>query len=235
MHVTQVKSLRWLFAELLVIVLGISIAFQVEQWRQQHEDKAMETRAFREVLGDLDNIEKAIAEAAGSLDAATESASDLVQLIAAENTDENKYLESILGIHVYLIGEAQDRTAYEGLLEAGRFAGVDNPELTVHLRNFFTLQKPWVYSLNIRHIERYDNLMNTIYRDLQRVPDADFSTTRKSHIAFAVPLNEFPRSPTMTNDLLGFIASSQTMKERFAFLQQQLEDVRGEIDLYLGK
>lgn len=232
MRINQKETLRWFFAELLVIVLGISIAFQVEQWRQHLEDKEMETRALQEVLGDLDAMELSVSEAISIYDVSTDRAIKLFQLIQSGSPDESKYLEN-LSLSVYLLGESENQYAYEGLLDAGRFANVENPELTDSMRKLFTLRKPWIFSLNVRHIERWDDLMNEMNQDLKRVPDNDFSVTGKSHRVMSVPLDEFPTSPGVMSDLLAFIDSSKSMVEKFRLILQDIDNVRLEIIDYL--
>lgn len=48
------QSLRWLFAELLVIVLGISIAFQVEEWRNELSERRTEREVLLSMLDDYE-------------------------------------------------------------------------------------------------------------------------------------------------------------------------------------
>lgn len=49
-------SLSWLFAELMVIVLGILIAIQVEEWRQYRQDRKHEKDVLASIQRDVDNI-----------------------------------------------------------------------------------------------------------------------------------------------------------------------------------
>ncbi len=226
MRLSQSKSLRWFFAELLVIVLGISIAFQVEEWRQHRHDKVLEAKAFQEVLGDLDTMEHAVGEAIETYGFSSDHARKLVGLIQSGSPDESAYLEHIANMAVYLLGEAEDQFAYMGLLDEGRFADVEDTELTAGMRQLFTLVKPWIFSLNLRHIELYDELKEEIFRDVKRVPDEDFSSTGKSHNVIAVPIEEFPSSPEVVNGLLKYIDSATLMIEKLQLLQQEIVTLR---------
>src|SRR5262245_12462687 len=54
--------LRWLAAELLIVVLGVMIALAVDQWRESQSDRATErlylTRILTEVRGDSANLDR---------------------------------------------------------------------------------------------------------------------------------------------------------------------------------
>ncbi len=237
MRFNQSKSLRWFLAELLVIVLGISIAFQVEEWRQHREIKALEVKALHEVLGDLDSMESSILAAVDTYENSANHAIQLFQVIdsgsAGDSAGESVYLDHLSSINVYLIGEAEDQFAYEGLLDEGRFANVDAPELTSDMRTLFTVIKPWIFSLNVRHIALHDDFKEGVYRDLRRVPDADFASSGKSHYVISVPIDEFMASPGARSELLGYIDSTGSMIEKFHFIQQKIGEVRLSIRNYL--
>lgn len=233
MRVHQIKSLRWLLAELVVIVLGILIAFQVEEWRQEREDKVLEVKAFEEVLSDLDSIEQSLLEASETTDESTRGAATLVELIQSGEGTEEEYLESIEALNVYLIGVAKSTYAYDGLLAAGRFAAVDNPGLTDGMRFFFTRRKPWIYSLNAMHVEHHDDLTDRIYLDIRQVPDKDFSSTMSSHSEISVPIDEFLNSPQIMDDLLDFVRRSEGMKELFQMLLGDIQLLREDIRLHI--
>jgi len=55
------QSLRWLFAELVVIVLGILTAFQVNNWNSARIERAAEKTALEQLLVDIrsDNVKNA--------------------------------------------------------------------------------------------------------------------------------------------------------------------------------
>lgn len=233
MRVDQIKPLRWLLAELVVIVLGILIAFQVEEWRQEREDKVLEAKAFEEVLADLDSIEKALLEASETTEESTIGAVRLVQMIHSRKGSEEEFLESIEALNVYLIGVARSTYAYDGLLASGRFAAVENPSLTESMRFFFTRRKPWIYSLNAMHVEHYYDLMDAIFIDIRKIPDVDFSSTLKSHNKISVPLDEFLKSPQVMDDLLDFVRRSEGLKELFQMLLDDIQQLREDINLHV--
>ncbi|MEP6390329.1 MAG: hypothetical protein ABJ056_10445 [Halioglobus sp.] len=234
MRVDQIKSLRWLLAELVVIVLGILIAFQVEEWRQERENRVLEAKAFEEVLSDLDSIEMALLRASEITKESTLGAVSLVQLIQSREGSEKEFLESIGALNVYLIGVAKSTHAYDGLLTSGRFAAVENPALTESMRFFFTLRKPWVYSLNASHVEHYNDLMDKISINIRTIPDEDFSSTLSSHDKISVPMNEFLKSPQVMDDLLGFVRRSEGLKELFQMLLDDIQELREDIGLHVA-
>lgn len=52
---TSNTSFRWLFAELVVVVLGILIAFRVEEWRTNLSDRQQERAILENTFADLRN------------------------------------------------------------------------------------------------------------------------------------------------------------------------------------
>lgn len=119
MPLIQITSVRWFVAELIVIVLGITIAFQVEEWRQDREELEQQHKAFLEVLLDLDAVEFSVNQALLAVETSTKAAVDLVALIQSGSEDDAAYLERILNMRTYLLGVTSDSTAYEGLFKDG--------------------------------------------------------------------------------------------------------------------
>ncbi|MEP5567585.1 MAG: hypothetical protein ABJN62_07115 [Halioglobus sp.] len=234
MRVDQVKPLRWLFAELIVIVLGILIAFQVEDWREERQNKFLEVKAFQEVLSDLDSIELTLLDAIRMAEESTPSAVKLIGLIQSGEGGEDDFLESIGALNVYMIGVAEGTYAYDGLLAAGRFAAVENSDLTKDMRLFFSIRKPWIYSLNAMHVEHYDNLVTRIYLDVRQIPDLNFSSNLKSKSEISVPIDEFLNDPQLMDDLLDFVRRSERLKDLFRSLVDDIKKLREDINLHLG-
>ena len=234
MRIDQVKPLRWLLAELIVIVLGILIAFQVEDWRQERENKGSEVKAFEEVLSDLDSIELVLLDAIETAEKSTPSAVKLVGLIQTREGGEEEFLESIAALNVYMIGVAKGTYAYDGLLAAGRFAAVENSDLTKEMRLFFSIRKPWIYSLNATQVEYYNDLVTRIYLDIRQIPDSDFSSNLESRSEISVPIDEFLNDPQLMDDLLGFVRRSEDLKDLFQSLLDDIERLREGINLHLG-
>ncbi len=60
------QSIRWLLAELTVVVFGILIAFQVDSWREESERRSNESLFLSEMIIDLENdvrsLERGIAQ-----------------------------------------------------------------------------------------------------------------------------------------------------------------------------
>jgi len=233
MPLIQMTSMRWFVAELIVIVLGITIAFQVEEWRQDREELEQQHKAFLEVLLDLDSVEFSVNQALQSVEASTEAAINLVALIQSGSEDEAAYLKHIFNMRTYLLGVTSDSTAYEGLFKAGRFAGVDDQEALHRMRLFFTITKPWIMSLNDYHISRFNDLKEILYLDLRRVPDEDFATTVNSRWEFRVPPSEFPSDPQGLSEIIGFISSSQRIVGKYQRLLRDIATTRESIETYL--
>ncbi len=233
MLINRMQSMRWLFAELLVIVLGILMAFQVEEWRQQRLDKQVQALAFAAVLKDLGDIETSVTAAIAELESSTLSAAKLVRLMQSDSATEEEVLDSISKMGVYLLGESEDQSAYAGLLAEGRFSGIGNDQLNEKMRTFFTAVKPWIYSLNIRLIGRHDALGEKIHQDIKRVPAEDFDTSYQSERVLAVPVAQFPSAAGVQSDTLEFIHLCQSMIAHFQRLLTDIESLRTDIRRHL--
>ncbi len=61
-HAPWSGKLRWFAAEILVVVVGVLIAFQINAWGQERADRAREQAYLRQLAADLRQTEEIVAE-----------------------------------------------------------------------------------------------------------------------------------------------------------------------------
>lgn len=130
---TSRHSLRWLLAELTVVILGILIAFQVDAWRSERSEAVRERQYLTDMLRDLENdvlsLESAIAQRQERLPAIRR----LVVLLTDPATDQSFEQELIALEHRAVTGSVASfipvTLTYEKMQQAGDLTTVRDPAL----------------------------------------------------------------------------------------------------------
>ena len=129
-------SLRWLFAELLVIVLGILIAIQFEEWRQYRKDRAEEREILLSLNRDIEGFLLEYGRVVGEHEAAIDGATALIVGIAKGGMNESEILQaSRQTMRTYLMSSAS--TSFEGHLRSGAVGLIQDRDLEEDLRFLF--------------------------------------------------------------------------------------------------
>lgn len=167
------KSFRWLVAELVVIVLGITIAYQVDLWREQRAERV-------EVRNGLETLLATMGEAArqdslfavGAMNRSA-AASEFVHYLR----DPERTADSTLAI----FGRAIFRRSYSqsslpwfrSLQSAGTLSLIDDYELRDDLLQFHNGHLEYVSDL-VRELEDFEaRLIDSSSPDIGPLPDRD--------------------------------------------------------------
>lgn len=197
----RTKSLSWLFAELLVIVLGILIAIQVEEWRQYRQDRKDEGDVLASIQRDVDNILAQYDELQQHFKVSIEASTILIVGIESSNLSESDIVQAGKDARRhYLLSEAP--TSFEGFLQSGAIGLVQDEDLVRDFRNFFGFQRPWIFDLNEVHNQRLGNVMDLLDVDFKSVPLEDYASSMSSRTKLAVRITDFPTSERLQTELI---------------------------------
>ena len=138
--------------ELITVVIGITIAFGLNNWNEDRKDRQMEREYLQSIVADLEND---IENMGGVIDTSSHLSSQTLKLIRLVKSGEN--LEDSLS--VYLIGAYSyayflpTTNTYEALQGSGNFSLIRNFEL----RQKIIAQ----YNQHFGSVKEYDQ----VYRD----------------------------------------------------------------------
>jgi len=203
----QSRSFRWLIAELLIVVLGVLIAFQFEGWRTDREARFAERLALSGIRQDL---QSELNDIRRTRDNSQRQYEGTIRLFAnLSNLDEasaDEIGQSYADI-VFMGRWASSSPTYTGLRDSGRLSLISNPQLLRNFSEYFENQIPnSVLAIEAIRSER-DSLEATLSEDIfvsspELINDLDrFYTVGverpsdvKAVAVFYKPFSEFPRS-----------------------------------------
>ena len=197
------QSLRWLFAELAVVVLGILIAFQIEEWRNLRSENEFIKSNLNTVLMELEDENFEFQNALPSLSSQMVSASTLSnELRKMESRIESIIFTNYRGVFSSYTWIPNSST-YDGLRESGRVYLIPNQALIDQLFDYY----------------EFGNYVKTVYEALDssrdKLRDASLLYRRffagemnpadpfaeRLDFELILPLEEIPRNPEMPSIL----------------------------------
>lgn len=195
-------SLRWLLAEITVVVLGILIAFQIDQWREERGNERFIQASLQSMLTDLGNDE-------ADLDIFIERSEPQIQAIAefidylssSDSREESRLIDLYRRSLLTRIWQPISPT-YDSLRETGDFSLIRDPEL----RSALFLYHEWTDYIR-RTVQNYEDARQRfIEATLQDFHQLTFlRDTRAIALTEPVrpvpPFTEIPRNPEMIGAL----------------------------------
>ncbi len=199
------QSARWLLAELVVVVLGILIAFQVEEWRTNRGDQQFINGSLLAILTELEDEYFDFQQAIPSIDRQLKGAARLSSLLRSnEPRDELQIVEAyrdILSNYPW----RPNASTYTGLRESGRIYLLSDSELVERLFDYYEFGE-YVGTILAGLVSRRERLVEASLTDFYRTSD----DTRLDEITIDLnwhavkPLEDFPRNPEFMGSL-GFL------------------------------
>ena len=197
----QLQSIRWLTAEVLVVVLGILIAFQVEEWRVYRDDREVERESLQAVIRDLDTARVSYEEYGQFLDKQQEQLVDLIDYLQSTEKREVERLTKLADFNSdYIWGPTQ--SAFISLRETGNLELISDDELLSELIDYFSNYEGYFHKMAQFHSQGRRELMEVLGGDFELVPDADYRETKAYSTFMRIPLEEFPSHPDGLTEII---------------------------------
>lgn len=197
----RTRSFRWLFAELLVIVIGILIAIQVDEWRQYLQDREDEREVLASIQRDLDDILAQYVDLRDHFNISMDAATTLIVGMEDGELDEAAIVRARGDIGLtYLLSDAP--TSFEGYLQSGAIGLIQDEAMVRELRMFFGYKRGYIFDLNEVHIRRSRSTFDVLNVDFRSVPAEDYASSGSSQTRLVVPVADFPTSESLQSELI---------------------------------
>ena len=140
-------SFRWLIAELVVVVLGILIAFQIEAWWEErslrHEERTVLALLHEDLQTDLANLDRSLEHRSTIL----EGINEFARYISREENRTAKGIadrwRAVTRIKAYYPAS----NAYQGLKNNGRLHIISDQTLSGRLLDYYDVQQTLVLGM----------------------------------------------------------------------------------------
>ncbi len=197
------QSVRWLLAELVVVVLGILIAFQVEEWRTNRGDQQFFNASLQAILTELEDEYFDFQQAIPSVDRQLKSAARLSLLLGGiEPRDEAQIVETY-GFTLNNYDWRPNASTYTGLRESGRIYLLSDSELVERLFDYYEFGE-YVGTVFTRLNSSRERFLEDSLTDFYDTPSDEpliNEVTIQLNRQVAKPLEDIPRNPEFIGSL----------------------------------
>ena len=220
-------SARWLALELVVIVLGILIAYQVESWRDARVGEARVQEGLSTLLSSMEEAAGQDSLFAMAAIARADAASELLQYLQEPGRTSDSIL-ALFGGAIFRRSYGQNSLPwFRAMQENGTLALVTDEELKADLLAYHDGTLGYLSSL-IAELEAFElRLIETSSPDIGPCPGSDVTEygTRVFDWTLKRPASDIPTDPAFSS-ALGWVAR----RSSFAAVRVlQMRDENGEL------
>ncbi|PCJ22492.1 MAG: hypothetical protein COA96_14275 [SAR86 cluster bacterium] len=222
------QRFRWLLAELLVIVLGILIAFQVDEWRTNRDNRSIEIEGLAAIYQDLDIEMREIQSTQEYMRLNRQNWLRMMALLRMDTELSEEDIYSAFGRYTTLRLQPNN-SAFTSLVESGRISLISNEELQLSLVNFFQIRQPRIHFINQTHNARTMEYIDILLLDIDFVTSSDFEATRDYDYRLTIPIENFPSHPSLMRVLVDLDLSYERTISRLSETLVIIEDIQHSI------
>ena len=133
------QSFKWLFAELVVVILGILIAFQVDGWNQARQEEALKNDFILRLLEDLridvasiDGRIRTVEQRLGFVKLLEESIHDP----SAATKDPTRYIRAMTEAN-YIMALSKRQFTFDEMMNTGNLSLIEDSDLRQSLARYY--------------------------------------------------------------------------------------------------
>ncbi len=219
------KKVEWRlhFIELLVVIIGISIAFTLEGWSSDRKQQKLQTNYLNSLRADLEKDKEDFQNIIDSTNVILKNVGEVFQYIYTKRPVEVYRRHHITSGYLATYFYPHNGT-YVSLINSGDINVVDNFELKASLSD--------LYNVQYREIDRLDNVIRNLVDNMLQpfvINEIEFSMTRDG-IEDDAPLKK-NKTVNMLGSFFNLLSSRQEaykgMIETCDALISQLEESKG--------
>ena len=202
-----VNSLRWLLAEVAVVVLGILIAFQVEEWRTYRSDRQVEIVSLQTVVNDLDVAQVSYESYIEFLVMQQEQVVDLIDYLQTPEKLESERLLKLADFgYDVLWGPSQ--SAFISMRETGKLELISDDQLRFEVIEYFDNFEAYFHRMVEYHTQGRRHLNKILRKDFELIPNADYLESKDYRTVMRVRPEEFPSHPEALKEMIYMLESA---------------------------
>lgn len=202
---TSNHSFRWLFAELTVVVLGVLIAFQVEEWRTSQSEAEFQDAMLAAMLLDLEDEDREIRIFIDMSARQIEGTQDLIELLSNNEDRSSDQLVNLFRRAWVTRTWLPNGPTYNSLIETGNLSQLGDETLRRQLFDYYSWTD-YIGRQTASYQEVAGELVSASYLDFHFQPfETDTRLQPYNYPIVAVePISEIPRNPEFMGTLGNF-------------------------------
>lgn len=228
------ESLKWLAAELIVVVLGILIAFQIDEWRSELGNRDRVATALEAILSDLDVGEREYDAWLEQVNISHQNTNAFVQLLWNKEELDSAALTPHLQLWSYPTRYwAPTATAFNGTRDNGDFAAIRDIDLQKSLVYYFDVLEPFLLERRQEGQRQRSEFLAILMQTSTLVPDAEFAENSKFSSRLVGDARELKANVELNNALVRYHQALDSHRRRIEFGKSQLNNLRTRIEEHL--
>jgi len=225
------QSIRWLFAELTVVIVGILIAFQVEEWRDTSNNRALVFAGLDALLLELSDEGEVLERFANRAEAQASASREIVNRILQDEEIEEDWLIQTYRQLISGLSWQPHNATYSSLLDSGNLYLLENSQLETELFLYYESQQ-FTEFIIAGSVDRANQLRSASLRDIHLVP-ALSSERARTAIHIAKPIEDFPRNSEFVGAVGNFGSIMVAVARRTRELREMNDGLRDSINAEL--
>ncbi|MEQ8313730.1 MAG: hypothetical protein RL839_12210 [Gammaproteobacteria bacterium] len=229
---STIQRVRWLLAELLVIVLGILIAFQVDEWQTDRNNRISERESLTSINQDL-KIE--LRELEGLTQTLHFNRQIWLRMMTLLRDNHNPSEHDIISTLERYRGRPLEPTnsAFTSLIESGRLNLVSDGDLRLKLVDFYQVKQRRLHFVIEQHRDSRDEYIEILLMDIDFKIDPEYETNLDYARELIIPPEKFPSHPSLQRVLVDLDQSYLNLIRRIDETIAQMEELKTMIELHI--
>lgn len=227
-------SFNWLIAEMTVVVLGILVAFQIEEWRSDNNEREIEIALLENMISDIEGEQFNFRNYRDLIKESTESGAELFSYLKSGNP---RSADEIRRLWISTVNEWRWRKTsptYTGWRESGRPDLISNESLRARLFGFHEQYLEYLDEETKRYQQARLDFVSASRNDLEIHPEFNEELDSFSrNLSVVHPLSELPRNPEFFPKLNQLMSRTVTVHQELERSLDTSEQIRLEILAHL--
>lgn len=226
------QSIRWLFAELVVVVLGILIAFQVEEWRTTLSDRQQEIALLEGMLVDFEFNRGLLATYEQSLNCQLEGSEQYLEYLETASVRSEAAMREFL-FKCFEYYWSPTSPTYSGWRDLGRPDLIGNAELRGSLNSFYEGLIPFMVTSTERLQRFRDEYTAAFNQDWDVRHKGTHMESMQTTRSVILPLDAIPRAPEFYSAVANWQSWAINLNTRVGTALDAIAEMENQISVRL--
>ena len=212
------KYFKYAIGEILLVVIGILIALQVNNWNEKRKLRTTQKNYLKELSADIDSMKvqyKSLVE---------DNTQDLTSALEVFNSlkscelkkEQKKHLDELLISYNSLIVFYQVRDTYEEMLSANILAEIENKKIKTNITEFYAHRDAMQH-----YIDEYRQDISNSYTIIKKHITFDYNSKGQSIVVYDIA--ELCESAEFKNAIFEVVRTREYILQMVTILSQRLE------------
>ena len=229
------QSFRWLAAELSIVVLGILIAFQVEEWRANRIDANSELANLSEILVDLERRRVSTAAFIATEETNLNSILEMFSLLESSKGNlDDSYAIHEAGRSISKWQWRVSRARDIGLLDSDNMTTISDPAIKTALLDYYDLFEVVFWGRFSSFNEQHQSFLSHLDSGFYRLPTSNFSENKEFEWRIRDSSATFPFDDGFVNALGAYYRRSFFMANYARRGNEQIDSLKIIISDYIN-